>query len=349
MVECLDGSCAVVVQTRDEKRKSFKHDESSAADIYQGLRDDLFRIGQNYFVFNFDLARIEGDLHDAWDELIHAAKRLPLDGAEHDRLVTLILELRELGQLQRKKKDTDLEEVAVMPNGERLWIDLPYLAEELYASWMRESTSLTRHERQSLAVFSGKLCAVGVCVPELAQSALWLLKEALETDRPETGPSTGSRALVRASPTIADLLPACLAWLKFGNGKLAKLSLENYRPTTVQVDVSSHSPGSLATGSGIESEGFSLARWLFWRQRLGDLYRHGCDEVAKLARACFEEMIYAGLAMSIDIPGEKRYLAKLFEALDKELASKPKWSCLGAEDIEIDPTWAIEDHGGGAA
>jgi hypothetical protein len=54
-------------------------------------------------------------------------------------------------------------------------------------------------------------------------------------------------------------------------------------------------------------------------------------------------MAHTGLAVGIEIPGEKKYLEKVFEALDKKLLVRNKLGSVGPEDIEIDPNWATEN------
>ncbi|KAK2601638.1 hypothetical protein QQS21_004788 [Conoideocrella luteorostrata] len=325
MAGCASGSCQVPLTNRNDKRKEFETDPRNARETCQGLRDDLFGIAQRYFDVAPDLVRIEENLHDAWDELIHAAKILPAGDAEHDRLITLVHEVRELGDSVRTTQD----DVATLSNGKRLWTDLPFLADEIFDSWIKESAVFTSAERASLAVLSSKLCATGICAPEMARCALWLFREALETEKP--------------GAHIINMLPACLEWLRHSNIKIVKWCAENSAPLSHKEDKIVTSPGPLAAGINVLGEGFSVARWLFWRQRLGELYTHGNGDMARLSRACFEQMINTGSLVGIDIPGEKRYLANIFKALDAELASRGFKGSVGAEDIEIDPSWVAED------
>jgi hypothetical protein len=54
-------------------------------------------------------------------------------------------------------------------------------------------------------------------------------------------------------------------------------------------------------------------------------------------------MVLTGRAVGVNIPDEKQYLEKLFEALDKELiTNRGGQGCVYPKDIEIDPAWAIE-------
>lgn len=124
--------------------------------------------------------------------------------------------------------------------------------------WTKKSTGLTATERGSLATLSAKLCASGICAGDLARCALWLFKEALETERCPTDSSSKSTSRHLPVP-LSDLLPACLEWLTYGNFKLAKLSIDNYNPTPFQAtngDQVSASPGHVALE--IRNEGPSL-------------------------------------------------------------------------------------------
>ena len=168
-------------------------------------------------------------------------------------------------------------------------------------------------------------------------------------ERPPTAFSSGEDASKNSRPTVADL-PACLEWLRYGNHKLAKLSVDNYHPaltTAGHVGHRSTSPGPLARKANITHEGFSMARWLFWRQRLGELFLSGGEQVAQPARECFEVMVHTGLGVGIDIPGEKNYLGKVFEALDRELVARDFKGSVGPEDIEVDPRWVNAADGVG--
>jgi hypothetical protein len=349
MAACENGSCAVRYRNREEKRNEYKHDFTNARDTWQGLRDDLFRIGHQYFDCTADIPDIEESLHDVWNELIHAAKIIPSISSEHDRLLTLVITVRELGNFSRKLKNAipgGDEEVATMANGQRLWTDVPYLAQDFQDYWTNESIVLPAIERENLAVLTAKLCGAGVCSIDLARCALWLFKETLETERPLIVSSSGGDHSKGCHPPVSELLPACIEWLTYSNSKLARLSADNCNPASWSEggeDRVSIAPGPLATKANVIQQGFSVSRWLFWRQRLGEMYLSGDQQVAKSARKCFEVMALTGLAVGIEIPGEKKYLERLFEALDKELAARNGKGSVGPEDIEIDPAWPIDE------
>ena len=360
MVECVDGSCKVQYLSREEKRKEYNHVIGNTHETYKGLRNDLIRIGHQYFDHTIDITSIEENLHDAWDELIHASMVIPPDSSNHDRLVSLVLEVREFGAFSRDRKNkVQLEQQAepviispdhgnaIMPNGQRLWSDLPYLSEDFQAFWTNESMGLKPAERAGLATLTAKLCASGVCPGAMAHCALSLFKQASETKRQVTAFSSDGTSGSEHSPVpLTDLLPACLAWLTYGNFKLAKTCVDGYTPVPISADNDDWvvtTPSHVTVDKGVEQEEFSISRWLFWRKRFGQLYLHGGKEVSQSARKCFELMVGTGAAVGLNIPGEKRYLEHLFEALDKELVARGFKDCVGPEDIEIDPAWANEE------
>ncbi|KAB8207499.1 hypothetical protein BDV34DRAFT_211527 [Aspergillus parasiticus] len=295
MAKCPSGNCSVRVLTRNQKRQEFTYDPANPQEAWQDFKWRILNFTQGYIEHTWDIPFIEEGLHDLWDELIHVAKRHPADSAEHDRLVTLVLEAREWGTVARKKKDasTDEEpEQVILSNGQRLWVDLPYLVQEFQDAWMKE------------------LCAVGVYPSELGRCALWLFKEAFETERPLTrveGDATN------ACVPIVELLPACHAWLKYNSFKLA-------------IAQASTAPGDLSPKSEFPCSGFSIPRWVFWRRRYKYFYHCGTEQVAKLARACFEEAMFKGTRM----------------ALDAEMIARGMHS-VEPQDIEIDMDWA-EEH-----
>jgi hypothetical protein len=328
MANCEDGSCAVRDLTREEKRNEYNYTAAKILETWSDLSYSLIAINQCCDT-EVEVSKTEELLHDAWDEFIHAAKIIPAGNAEHDRLVTLLLQMRELGSFHRKRMDRNGEmEVTEMSNGQIVWTDMPYLLDDLLQYWFNESTSLSSEEIENLAAFTSKLCGSGVCANDAGGCALWLFKQALEND---------------ADTLLHKLLPACIQWLSNANFKLAKLSVENCTPAAK--DLSALLPGSRLKEVGVTEPGFSLERWLFWRDRLGKLYVSADPEISKLARQGFELMIKTGREVGIKIPGEKVYLERLFVALDQELISrsaKGYKDCVEPKDIEIDPAWANE-------
>ncbi|KAE8390756.1 hypothetical protein BDV23DRAFT_172196 [Aspergillus alliaceus] len=250
----------------------------------------------------------EERLRDLWDELIHAAQALQAPSAEFDRLVTLALEARELGPYVRKKEagiSDEVQEEAILPNGQHLWTDLPYLVQEFEDAWAKESMGYTAKERE-------------ICTPELSRCALWLFKQTFEVEKPLTPTQEGGDTEDTCSSTT-EMLPACNAWLKYDKVRLKKLSAANFGLT-----------------SSLTEKGTQI-------KRFKDLHLYGNEQIAKMARACFEEAILTGFVMGLDIPGEEKYLEKFFGMLDAELAARDLKGSVGPEDVEINMAWADED------
>lgn len=364
---CANGSCAVRNLTRHEKRAEYTHSVENAFKTYQGLRDDLLRIGCQYFECSVGVEGIEEDLHDIWDELIHASMVLPAVSAEHDRLVMLVVSMRELGTFARYKKGSDVHEraeedsmettderssarreSAVMANGQKLWTDLPYLATDLYTFWTQESQRLSTTERESLATFTAKLCAVGACDDDLANCAMWLLKQTFEVERLLTQVAADKQA---DTLSVAEMLPACVAWMNHCNFRLLRLCEQGVSVSTIpetepETDTPARVQGDQASIEGDEgrsgvSVSFSLSRWLLWRAKMGKFHGSGIRDISKVAREGFEAMISTGLAVGVDVPGEKTYLDRLFEVLDAEMAARGGVGCVEASDVEIDAEWAL--------
>lgn len=332
--------------SREEKRAQY--DMSNSQEVWQGLRDEAINIGSQFVNFELEVTQIEERIHDLWDELIHAAIAIPTGGAEHDRLVTLVLSTRELGVLARRGKsanppESSHVEEAILPNGQRLWIDLPYFIEDVQAFWTQESVSLAALKLENLATWTAKLCASGVFANELSFVALWLFKQTFEIFRQSDKSEPGGNA---EQISVIELLPACTAWMQFNNFKLVQLAVANRESQSASENRlgALTLPGELAKNAQIPANGFSIPRWIFWRQRLKDLHKGGDAQMMKMTRSCFEAMILTGIHIGVAVPGERRYLNNLFRVLDEELASREVKASIGPEDIAIDMKWAESDE-----
>ncbi|KAE8420346.1 hypothetical protein BDV36DRAFT_281456 [Aspergillus pseudocaelatus] len=304
MADCPTGNCGVQILTREQKRQTFTYDPANPREAWQDFRWRILNFSQGYIEHTWDFSFVEEGLHDLWDELIHVAKRHPADSAEHDRLVTLILQARECGPVTRKAKDTSVDEEpeeVFLPNGQRLWIDLPYLVQEFQDVSMKESMGYTAAQWEGLVALTARLCAIGVYPSELGRCALPLTRV--------EGEENASNACV----PVVELLPACLAWLKYKSFKLATFTATNhvYPPPSAGDSVQdSTAPGDIAPKSEFPCSGFSIARWVFWGRRYKHFYHCGNEQIAKLARACFEAAVFKGMRMGIELPGEKIFLTR---------------------------------------
>lgn len=337
MASCQDGSCVVVPLTQEQRRQQYESDPANIPQACQDILDSIINISQGFHYGIRVISAIEESTWNIWDEIIHLAKIIPSESAEHDRLISVILRTRQCGALTRKSSATsgspeETDEKAITSDGQSLWADLPGLAQELHDSWVKESQPLDSEGRERLATFTAKLCGVGVLPEKLSYCALWLFKEALEKDQPQT--------------SLAELLPAIRAWTKQAKHVLVKLAVASHdfkSVTALDYDPDSLLPGDLCQKEGILEAGFNLRRWLFWRKRLGDIYQSGDEAASQIARDCFEEMVAAGSAVALRIPGEERFLRKAWDALDEVLLKNGSGNCVQLSEIAMDPAWAYED------
>lgn len=241
------------------------------------------------------IALYEYDLRELWYICIQGARITAADHPAQDRLVSQVLHTREMGVLSRKLGDPkdvgeDPEMVMATTSDGNIWSDLPFLVEEIRAAWTI-STNFPAVQRHNLSAFVARLAAVGVRDPELCLIAIWILRDTLETPRPLTK---------RAEPTdsgseehltsIADLLSAAMVWFQFCGRKIESLCVLNQK-----FEPGLSETGELAKNAQITpNSGFSVARWIFWRDRLEELSRCGNEEVTQLALKAWKTMKFWG-------------------------------------------------------
>jgi Protein of unknown function (DUF3632) len=185
-----------------------------------------------------EIVLTEWDLHDLWYIYIQLAMATDAEGLRQDRLVVQILGNK---GLQRLVSQGDEE---VTTSDGVLWDELPFLGRDLLKAFTL--TDLNPAQCTNLAAFTGKLVASSAS-DSVYDSALWILTTTLEeTDQ----------------PTEATLLSA-LTLLRRCVHKLLVLAL--HPPN------SNFAPGQQAAANGVETAGFSLARWKFWKKRLEGL------------------------------------------------------------------------------
>jgi hypothetical protein len=96
-----------------------------------------------------------------------------------------------------------------------IWTDLPYLALDLQ-EFATQLMNMSATHRRNLAAFTARVTGLGIA--DLSSCALWLLRETLEVGRPVIM-SDGVETV-----SIAELLPACIAWFQYSSHKLLRLS-----------------------------------------------------------------------------------------------------------------------------
>jgi hypothetical protein len=85
------------------------------------------------------------------------------------------------------------------------------------------------------------------------------------------------------------------------------------------------------------SHGYSMGRWLLWRQRLQGLCRHADAVIALEAKKEFMSMISCGRDLDYEVPGETRFVEKIMEKMTDALKASGRPSLdFGMGDIDVD-------------
>ncbi len=194
---------------------------------------------------------IEGGLWTLWNALLELVSETPSSSPLQARLVDLIEALNSQGALTDPIYKTNMGQV---------WLDLPQFGMAVREAWNSspQSPDMSQEQWISLNTFLARLTAAGVV--DWSSYAVWALRDALEESCGiVNGLSTEQEAL------LEDLLPAAVVWFEYSGVFMYDLVLEekSYGPAGRQ--------GPLCEEAGVHAEGFSIAGWNFWRQRLQEM------------------------------------------------------------------------------
>lgn len=253
---------STMTQYYEDLRKTIDEDASrgDASELVTTFHSFTSMTSSRVVMTRTTVEELEMEIHNNWYIAIQAAKNYSHGNANQDALVMQILRQREIGTLSHavKSPETGLY-TAVLPidfAGQRIWKDLPFLAEDICMAW-DDFLNLPANQRRNLAAFLARLVSVGVCTDALAGCALMLFREALEAPRAfESSPDS-------VDLSIADLLPSLESWLEISGDKLIALSEQQMK---VKGDMSLL--GTLAIDAGVAAGGFHPSRWMFWKSRL---------------------------------------------------------------------------------
>ena len=318
-------------KTIDDEATLSEADPTTQHELCSSIRGYILNINHRYTTFTNPIMLFEWDMHDLWYQVTCAAKVIDADDAMQDRLVGMVMWAREFGTLRRITTGVEGGEEAVTGDGggKRIWSDLPFLVGDLTETWEGKGMGMSAKHRRDFAAFTARCVALGVGGVEMAGCALWVLKEALEVPRRIGGVAdVGELEL-----SVGEFLGACVAWFECASHRLLTLSVENQ-----EFEGTAGEPGELAGKAGVEMAGFSMGRWLFWRQRFKDIARCGDEELEKEGRKGFGYIVNCGIEMGYEIPGEAKYRARVEKALTEELRRSGK-NCVSDQDIVIDLDW----------
>ncbi|KAK0510705.1 hypothetical protein JMJ35_007137 [Cladonia borealis] len=250
-----------------------------------------------------EIARRDID-SDVWYLFILAAKSIDAHHPAQDRLTRLILWARELGALTRGLKRAQTSQImeeegdvqdfaeakneaqggkghdivvqdAVTTHG-RIWLDLPFMVQDIQDAWNNAMGSSTSSEHRS---FSG--CGLDIMTQALETSSSADSRSSVN-DRVEPDPF-----ITAAKPlTVLQLLAVVQIWLRYSGDKILQLGVSNHPCSEPGWNTGASSPGQLARDAGVDSAGFSQARFLFWKKRISDLKESEDEAVKEMATAC---------------------------------------------------------------
>lgn len=294
--------------------------------------DALTRFVENvtqYYCGYVDRVNVmELDVHDLWDELMLLAKVTPAHLPQQEKIVNVVLFARKQGIIYRWRNGK--EEEAITSEGTRMWIDLPFLVNDMKMAWFRSQSELDQILRHNLAAFTARLCALGICENNLAFCAIWLLRKALEMPRRVTRP------YYRLRRSVVELLPACVAWFQFSGYKLLTLATSNLSYVNsvyfTEDDVKLTAPGELALKAGVVQWGFSHSRWLFWKNRFNELTRFDDGEVATMAKFGYDAMVRAEERMAYE--NANKGSEEVVDRVDPELLERMKRAMMCGEKVD---------------
>ena len=214
----------------------------------------------------------ESEVENVWIGLIEMAICTPADEPAQDRLVAEVVYAGELRSVVQDGMTADGNSRS----------ELPFMVEMLTATWEVRLKELTPHSRQNLAAFTARLVAADERASRLGYCAVLVLRETLEIQ-----PIRNHKEL---DVSIAELLPAVVAWFKFAGHRLAIFSGgKGYAPLTGEQGELT-SAGQLARAVGVLQPGFSTRRWRFWYMRLRELSFVDDREVRELAEQGVDSM-----------------------------------------------------------
>ena len=162
------------------------------------------------------------------------------------------------------------EEEAVMSDGARIWVDLPFMVRDLRDAW--RGSIEDSGQRRNLASSIARLAALGVCEEALSSCGLDIMSQALESTADNSG----------GGIDLSEHLGLVQIWLRYAGDKLLRLCLASH-PGNEDAWTREHSSAQLAEGA---TRGYERERFLAWKGKLQSLREETDGSVNELAIAC---------------------------------------------------------------
>ncbi|OTB06358.1 hypothetical protein M426DRAFT_319094 [Hypoxylon sp. CI-4A] len=236
--------------------------------LWETMGSSIRALSLRYVKSDLPIRYFEAEIHDTWYLFARAAQSIDADHPAQDRLVRLILWAKELGTLQRAQ---DGESQTAVTSQGRIWSDLPFFVPDVQQAWKTViSEPAPPSYRYNLAAGIARLASIRVCSDAFAHCGLEVMREALEIPR---------EPLSFASHVEFQILQV---WIRYAGDQLLRLSLAGSPADGRRawaLDPNGPPIGPLAQQAGINQEGFSRARFVFWKERLTALKMEPKDEI----------------------------------------------------------------------
>ncbi|KAJ8109630.1 hypothetical protein ONZ43_g6079 [Nemania bipapillata] len=234
----------------------------------------------------------ETELRNIWCMFTLAAQNIDAHHPAQDRLLRIILCVRDRGVLQRGTKAIAIStgeenpvplkhetQVADTSQG-RIWADLPFLVQDMRAAWkklMEPSASFAKCCNLTAAI--ARLAGLGLCDHAFSQCGLEIMKQALET-QPTSPPSSSSSSAIGENMALVEI------WLCYARDELLRLCFAGFAHNDPLWALDGQqSVGPLAREAGIDAvAGFSQERFSLWKGRLVSMKAKMGDDTSVEAR-----------------------------------------------------------------
>ena len=304
---------------RQEAREGFDDDVTTIASDKE--KEELL-VSIQSFSFKFlkdatyqaptQFASVQSGLDVLWYMFLGTSKALGEDSVYQEKLITLLLWMKNFVELH---KSLHMDKASPVK-----WESYGF-SQALQTAWEDLVQAGSTSQQCSLAAFSSKILASGICLTPTALTALWYLREALEHEDEKS----------------LSLLPAAVIWVENAQHALLTFSIWGELPPE-HSGSPSYVPGALAQARGVHKPGFTVERFLFWRKRFQELAQHENPAIASDAKKGFMSMINCGRDLDYDVPGEALFAERLQAAMEQALIESGKESVEG-DEIDINVNW----------
>ncbi|RBR13610.1 hypothetical protein FVER53590_08573 [Fusarium verticillioides] len=237
--------------TSSQNDSNIDHDVGFRHEVLKGFAEDLQDLASSKekqdllvsiksFAFYFikeplkrpmaDFPKVQQNLEVLWYMFFKASAGIDSESLFQDRLVLLLLWTRQVDLVYKE-----------LYTGQHIagnWESYGF-ARSLQMFWEELVKEGSEAELRSLATFSAKILAAGICEEQISSTALWYMCEALET----------------SDNCIAKFLPGAVAWMELCPQALLKDCV-----LKADKQQSSLNLGPLAQGQRVDESGFSIAR-----------------------------------------------------------------------------------------